>query len=129
MPCSVCAQKRGTIVVPNEKNDLVPMRPVTGWKVCMDYRKLNAWTEKNHFPMLLMYQMLDRFPEKGFIVFLMGIWITIKSLLHRSIKRRPPLLSLIGVHIQVDAFWVMQCIDYFSKMYDLYIILYGGGLY
>ena len=29
-------KKEGMTVVPNEKNELVPMRPVTGWRVCMD---------------------------------------------------------------------------------------------
>ena len=59
-------------MVPNEKNELVPMRPVTGWRVCMDYRKLNAWTEKDHFPMLFMDQMLDRLAGKGWYYFLDG---------------------------------------------------------
>ena len=59
-------------MVPNEKNELVPMRPVTGWRVCMDYRKLNASTEKDHFPMPFMDQMLDRLVEKGWYCFLDG---------------------------------------------------------
>ena len=42
------AKKGGIIVVPNESNELVPMRPVTRWRICMDYWKLNAWTEKDH---------------------------------------------------------------------------------
>ena len=48
------------------------MRPVTGWGVCMDYRKLNAWIEKDHFPMPFMDQMLDRLAEKGWYCFLDG---------------------------------------------------------
>ena len=45
-----CVPKKGEMnVVPNEKNELVPMRTVTGWRVCMNYKKLNAWTEKDHF--------------------------------------------------------------------------------
>ena len=59
-------------MVPNEKNELVTMRPVTGWRVCIDYRKLNAWTEKDHFPMPFMVQMLDRFVENGWYCFLDG---------------------------------------------------------
>ena len=58
-----CVPKKrggGNEMVPNEKNDLVPMRPITGWRVCMDYLKLNAWTKKDHFPMPFMDQMLDR---------------------------------------------------------------------
>ncbi|XP_049394624.1 uncharacterized protein LOC125858885 [Solanum stenotomum] len=53
------SKKEGITVVPNAKNEFVPMRPVTGWRVCMDYRNLNAWTEKDHFPMPFMDQMLD----------------------------------------------------------------------
>ena len=60
------------IVVPNEKNELVRMRPVTGWRLFMDYRKLNAWTEKDHFPMSFMDQMLDRLVGKGWYYFLDG---------------------------------------------------------
>ena len=56
-----CVPKKGRmIVVPNEKNELVQMRPVTRRRVCMDYRNLNAWTEKDHFPMPLMDQMVNR---------------------------------------------------------------------
>ena len=59
-------------MVPNEKNELVPMRPFTGWRVCMDYHKLNSWTEKDHFPMPFMDQMFDRLARKGWYCFLYG---------------------------------------------------------
>ena len=62
MPCSVCVpNKGGIIVVPNEKNELVPIGSVTGWRVSMDYQKFNAWPKKDHFPMPFMDQMLDKF--------------------------------------------------------------------
>ena len=38
----------------------------------MDYRKLNAWTEKDHFPMPFMDHMLDRLAKKGWYCFLDG---------------------------------------------------------
>ena len=57
-------------MVPNEKNELISMWPVTRWRACMDYQKLNAWTEKDHFPMLFMDQMLDRLAGKGWYYFL-----------------------------------------------------------
>ena len=63
-------KKGGMIVVPNEKNELVPMGTVTGWIVCMDYQKLNAWTEKDHFPLPFMDQMLDRLAGKRWYFFL-----------------------------------------------------------
>ncbi|GKB40338.1 hypothetical protein Tco_0885280 [Tanacetum coccineum] len=46
-----CVPKKGGItVVKNEENELVPTRLVTGWRVCIDYRKLNEATCKYHFP-------------------------------------------------------------------------------
>ena len=59
-------------MVPNEKNEFVPMRSVTGWRVCMDYRKLKSWTEKDHFPMPFMDQVFDRLAGKGWYYFLDG---------------------------------------------------------
>lgn len=41
-----CVPKKcGMIVVPNERSELVSMRPRTSLRVCMDYRKLIYWTE------------------------------------------------------------------------------------
>uniref|UniRef100_A0A3Q7G561 Reverse transcriptase domain-containing protein n=1 Tax=Solanum lycopersicum TaxID=4081 RepID=A0A3Q7G561_SOLLC len=48
------------------------MRWVTGWRVSMDYRKLNEWTEKDHFPMPFMDQMLYRLAGKGWYCLLDG---------------------------------------------------------
>ena len=47
-----CVPKNcGMTVVSNYKNEFFPMRPMIGWIFCMDYRNLNSWTEKDHFPM------------------------------------------------------------------------------
>ena len=47
-------------MIRNEKNELIPTRTVTGWRVCIDYRKLNTTTRKDHYPLLFIDQMLDR---------------------------------------------------------------------
>ncbi|GJZ30830.1 hypothetical protein Tco_0575877 [Tanacetum coccineum] len=45
-----CVPKKGGItVVKNDDNDLIPTRLVTGWRVCIDYRKLNEATRKDQF--------------------------------------------------------------------------------
>ena len=46
----VVPKKGGMTVVANEKNELIPTRTVTGWRMCIDYRRLNQATRKDHFP-------------------------------------------------------------------------------
>jgi hypothetical protein len=45
-------------VIRNEKNKLIPQRTVTGWQMCIDYRKLNKATQKDHFPLPFIDEML-----------------------------------------------------------------------
>ncbi|XP_019415694.1 PREDICTED: uncharacterized protein LOC109327109 [Lupinus angustifolius] len=37
------------MIIHNDNNELIPTRAVTGWRVGIDYRKLNAVTRKDHF--------------------------------------------------------------------------------
>ncbi|KAK8562494.1 hypothetical protein V6N12_010572 [Hibiscus sabdariffa] len=68
-----CVPKKGGItVVTNDENELLPTRTVTGWRICMDYRKLNKATKKDHFPLPFIDQMLDRLAGKAFYCFLDG---------------------------------------------------------
>ena len=53
-------KKGGFTVIRNERNELIPARTVTGWRACIDYRKLNNATRKDHFPLPFINQMLDR---------------------------------------------------------------------
>ncbi|GJW34261.1 reverse transcriptase domain-containing protein [Tanacetum coccineum] len=59
-PVNCVPKKGGMTVVTNEDNDLIPTRLVTGWHVCIDYRKLNDTTRNDHFPLPFMDQMLER---------------------------------------------------------------------
>ncbi|MCI59032.1 hypothetical protein A2U01_0080287, partial [Trifolium medium] len=52
----VVPKKGGMAVVRNEKNELIPTRTVTGWRMCIDYRRLNSATRKDHFPLPFMDQ-------------------------------------------------------------------------
>ncbi|GJV46065.1 hypothetical protein Tco_1430601 [Tanacetum coccineum] len=62
-PVHYVPKKGGMTVIKNDENDLIPSRLVTGWRVCIDYRKLNEATRKDHFPLPSMDQMLERLAE------------------------------------------------------------------
>ncbi|KAL4308125.1 hypothetical protein GQ457_01G012990 [Hibiscus cannabinus] len=90
-PVQCVPKKRGMNVVSNEKNELIPTRTVTGWGVCMDYRKLNKATRKDHFPLPFIAKCLIVLQENLFIVFLM---------------------------VTQDVVRIVQCSSNLSKVYD-----------
>ena len=59
-------------MIKNENNELIPIRIVSGWRICIDYKKLNKATRKDHFPFLFIDQMLDRLASHEFYCFLYG---------------------------------------------------------
>ena len=71
-PVHVVPKKGGFIVIRNEKNELIPTRTVTGWRVCRDYKKLNTATRKDHYPLPFINQMLDRLARHSHYCFLDG---------------------------------------------------------
>ncbi|GJX05989.1 reverse transcriptase domain-containing protein [Tanacetum coccineum] len=68
----VVPNKGGMTVVTNDNNELIVTRLVTGWRVCIDYQKLNDATRKDHFPLPFMDQMLERLAVNEFYCFLDG---------------------------------------------------------
>ena len=71
-PVQCVPKKCGVTVEANEKNELIPTRTVNEQRVCMDYRKLNKATRKDHFPLSFIDKMLDRLTEKEYYYFLNG---------------------------------------------------------
>jgi hypothetical protein len=65
-PVQVVPKKGGMTVVRNEKNELIPQRTVTGWRMCIDYRKLNKATKNDHFPLPFIDEMLERLANHSF---------------------------------------------------------------
>ena len=58
------------MVVENNKNELIPQRTITGWRMHIDYRKLNAATKKDHFPLPFIDEMLEWLVKHSFFYFL-----------------------------------------------------------
>nr|GEW13401.1 DNA-directed DNA polymerase [Tanacetum cinerariifolium] len=68
-PVHYVPKKGGMTVVTNDENELVPTRLMTGWRVCIDYRKLNEATQKDHFPLPFMDKMLERLAGNEYYCF------------------------------------------------------------
>nr|GEY24295.1 hypothetical protein [Tanacetum cinerariifolium] len=73
-PVHCVPKKGGFTVVENDDNELIPTRLVMGWRVCIDYRKLNEATRKDHVPLPFMDQMLERLAGNLYYCFLDGFF-------------------------------------------------------
>ncbi|XP_075076478.1 uncharacterized protein LOC142163123 [Nicotiana tabacum] len=71
-PVQCVPKKGGMTVVTNDNNELISTRTVTGWRIFMDYRKLNLATRKDHFPLPFIDQMLERLAGRSHFCFLNG---------------------------------------------------------
>ncbi|CAM8904446.1 unnamed protein product [Rhodiola kirilowii] len=56
----VVLKKTWITVEKNAAGEIVTTRVKNGWRMCIDYRMLNAVTRKEHFPLPFIDQMLDR---------------------------------------------------------------------
>ncbi|CAN6725389.1 unnamed protein product [Malus baccata var. baccata] len=71
LPVQVVPKKSGVTVVKNAEDELVPTRIQTGWRVCIDYRKLNNTTRNDHFPL----PFIDQMPQSPiFNVEIFDVW-------------------------------------------------------
>ena len=68
-----CVPKKGGItVVPNDKDELIPQRIITRYRMVIDFRKLNKATRKDHYPLPFIDQMLERLSKHTHFFFLDG---------------------------------------------------------
>ena len=71
-PTQVVPKKSGITTVHNEEGEEIPTRLTTGWRVCIDYRRLNEVTQKDNFSLPFMDQLLERISGYPFYCFLDG---------------------------------------------------------
>ncbi|RVW33565.1 Retrovirus-related Pol polyprotein from transposon opus [Vitis vinifera] len=89
-PTQVVPKKSGITVIQNEKGEEVSTRPTSGWRVCIDYRRLNSVTRKDHFPLPFMDQVLERVSGHPFYCFLdgySGVFVAFRSCSPRCIEK------------------------------------------
>ena len=96
----VVLKKGGTTVIKTKNNVLLPSRTVTGWRICIDYRKLNKATRKDHFPLPFLNQMLDRLTGHEYYYFLVGYsGYNQIAIAHRIKRRRHSLALMVHLHL------------------------------
>ena len=71
-PMHVIPKKTGITLRTNDKGEELQTRLPTKWRVCIDYRKLNATTKKDRVPLPFIDQILEKLPGQGFYCFLDG---------------------------------------------------------
>ncbi|KAK1663409.1 hypothetical protein QYE76_051568 [Lolium multiflorum] len=71
-PVHCVPKKGGMTVVPNDNDELIPQRIVVGYRMCIDFRKVNKVTKKDHYPLPFIDQMLERLSKNTHFCFLDG---------------------------------------------------------
>ncbi|XP_026419657.1 uncharacterized protein LOC113315610 [Papaver somniferum] len=87
-PAQVVPKKSGITIVENKNNELIPTRKVTGWRVCIDYRKLNSVSRKDHFSLPFIDEILSGLQVISSIAFSTDTQATIKWKLLEKIRKR-----------------------------------------
>ena len=117
-----CVPKKGGItIVPNDKDELIPQRIITGYRMVIDFHKLNKATKKDHYPLPFIDQMLERLSKNTHFCFLDGYSGFLKYLCQLMIKQRPLLLAL-SVPLLIDVCLLVYVMHLLSKMHDGYIL-------
>ena len=108
----------------------MPTRLATGWRVCIDYRRLNEVTRKDHFPLPFIDQLLERISGHPFYCFLDGYSGYFSDRDFGGGSGEDHLhLSIWDLCSQEDAFWPLQCTLNILKMYAHHFQRYGGATY
>nr|GEV30039.1 reverse transcriptase domain-containing protein [Tanacetum cinerariifolium] len=124
-PVHCVPKKGGFTVVENKDNELIPTRLVTGWRVCIDYHKLNEATRKDHFPLLFIDQMLERLEGNQYYCFHDGFSGYFQNS-HRSERsgENHIHLPIRNVCLSPHAFWAMQCSRHVSESLGWIVIVF-----
>ncbi len=71
-PVQVVPKKTEITVIEGDDGIQRPTRVQNGWRVCIDYRRLNLATRKDHFPLPFIDQIIERLTGKSHYYFLDG---------------------------------------------------------
>ena len=95
-PVHVVAKKDGATVTTKEKGEEIQTHIPMKWRVCIDYRKLNAATKKDHFPLPFINQILDQLAGSSYFCFLDGYLGYNQIAIHPDDQEKTTFTCLLG---------------------------------
>ncbi|RDY12446.1 Retrovirus-related Pol polyprotein, partial [Mucuna pruriens] len=121
-PVQVVPKKSGMTVTKNQHDELVPMSIQNSWRVCIDYRRLNQATRKDHFPLPFIDQFLEKLLGKSHYFFLdcFSGYISTQDHLH---------LPIWYLCVHSHAIWPVQRAEYISMLHDKHFLGPATGVH
>ncbi|RDY13958.1 Retrovirus-related Pol polyprotein from transposon 17.6, partial [Mucuna pruriens] len=120
----VVPKKSGMTVTKNRHDEMVPTRIQNSWQVCINYRKLNQVTRKDHFPFPYIDQVLEKLAGKSHYCFMDGSLGTCKFISHLKINIRQPSHVLLA-HSPIPEFRLAyatpQHLDLFGSCMEVFM--------
>ncbi|CAM8926134.1 unnamed protein product [Rhodiola kirilowii] len=114
-PVHVVPKKTGITVEEDTEGKMVTTRVKNGWRMCIDYRKLNAVTRKD--------QMLDRLAGKPYFCFLDGFSGYNQIPIAPEDQEKTTFTCPFGTFtFRRNVVWSMQCSGDFSKSGDHHLL-------
>nr|XP_027100445.1 uncharacterized protein LOC113719440 [Coffea arabica] len=113
-PVQVVPKKAGVTVEENQEGDMVPVRKATGWRQCIDYRRLNSVTKNDHFPLPFIDQMVERLAGRVYYCFLDGCSGFYRRFIKDFSKIGAPLFKLLQKDMPFD--FTNECKVAFDKL-------------
>ena len=111
-PVQVVPKKGGMMVVENSKNELIPQRTVTGWRMCIDYRKLNKATKKDHLLLPFIDEMLERLAKHSYFYFLDGYSCYYQIPIHPDDQSSTTFTCPYGTYAyRMMSFWLLMFLN------------------
>ena len=117
-------------MVQKDKGEEVSTCLTSGWRVCINYRKLNAVTRKDHFPLPFINQVLERVSGHPFYCFLDSYsdYFQIEIAIEDQ-EKTTFTCPLETYAYRRMPFRLMQCTGNIPKMHVKHFQWYGGAYY